>query len=268
MTVSGYADAGAASALSQLTCDRRLNAGEPVPLTAVVKSQLELTRLQAELPGIRIGELTLHASFAMQPESMPALMSALVSSVSTLVALRRLPFAGPWPSTPPSWAAFTRLRVLSLRQRPESDRKLPASLLPASLEELTLLSDGPIHRHRRSRMRESPPLLVGFRSLRKLRRITCIGPRGWPARCWDGDQEDPNRLQLPSSLDVRIVFPVLLRVPHHPDAPRHGKACHAGSHKACCSWNPRPAFRDCSTPAASMLTAHAVPGCAALYPKP
>ena len=78
------------------------------------------------------------------PPELPSLFaSALASSASTLVELHDLPLVEPASGLQAvGLAALTRLRVLTLRLATAIEA-LPSTLLPASLEDLTLTSHLP-----------------------------------------------------------------------------------------------------------------------------
>ncbi len=185
----------------------------------VVKSQSALDRLQAALLNeCRVASLTLHDGRAPQPGSMTALEPALACTASTLAALHGLfpeeleedlyttwrKMTGVGGQRELGLAAFTQLRALTLRFTWRSPRQLTATVLPASLEELTLAVDG--WRALEPRRAPGAPLLIGFRRLpdlgQKLRRITFVGQQCWPLGSRDDEAENPERLQLPPSIQV------------------------------------------------------------------
>ena len=131
------------------------------------------------------------------PAAVPSqLVSALAGSASTLVELHDLPLVG---EQAVGLAAFTRLRVLTLRQASEM-RALPSTLLPASLEDLTLISHLPTAWHG---LGDRPPHFTNCDRLRRLRRITLAEFAHWSLASPGGGHGERHPAPFPQSLEVR-----------------------------------------------------------------
>lgn len=200
-----------------------------MPIHVVLVTQLAPERLRVAPPSVRLASVTLRSSktYGNEPAQPPAgLVSALAGWAPTLTALRGLSLVELLDGPAPGLADFTHLRTLALLQtRDDLDteldwvlpRPLPAALLPASLEELTLTyGEPPDGNHGDMRL---PSRLAGFEALPCLRTIVFAGYDAWPLGRWatesggdsdqDGDEDCDNvakaaaRVQLPESLEVR-----------------------------------------------------------------
>ena len=135
-------------------------------------------------------------------------VSALAMSSSTLTALHGLALtvAQRDRRPQPGLAAFTRLRALTLHQTESAPEALPATHLPASLEELTLAWQPASDADWRSQL----PALVAFGGLSKLRRLTLAGfEQTWWIRGTDSRQEEEEGQShdtlFPHSLEVQSI---------------------------------------------------------------
>ena len=139
------------------------------------------------------------------PALPPQFVSALAGSALTLVELHDLPLVEPvLGQQAVGLAALTRLRVLTLRQAWRM-KVLPATDLPASLVDLTLMLNLRDVAHA-SRM--DPPLLANFDRFRHLRRITLVGFACWRLGSPGGEYGGWRPAVFPQSLDVRAqLFP-------------------------------------------------------------
>ncbi len=194
-----------------------------MPIHVVLDTQLAPERLRAAPPSVRLASVMLRSSetSGTQPAQPPAgLVPALVGWAPTLTALRGLPLVELLDSAEPGLADFTRLRSLALLQtrdhrNPYAPRPLPAPLLPASLEDMTLTyGESPHGNYGNMRV---PSRLVGFGTIPGLRTIALAGYNVWPLGRWftesdEDDDEDgdsvakmPERVQLPECLEVRLV---------------------------------------------------------------
>jgi len=127
-------------------------------------------------------------------------VSALASSASTLVELHDLPMVKPaLGQQAVGLAAFTRLRVLTLRETYRM-AALHATLLPASLEDLTLQLNLP---NMDFSVGMGPPLFADFARLRHLRCITLVEFANWRLGSPGGGQGWWLPALLPRSLEVR-----------------------------------------------------------------
>ena len=154
---------------------RRPRAG--APLHVEIPREIGTDELQAALSSAVFASVGLHDSrYMARARDGWGVIPALAGSASTLTALRGLPLGELRDSSVAlGLAPFTRLRAVSIKPRRESPGTLPARLLPACLEELTLtVNNSPTLVDALK-----PPLLVGFRRLQHLRRITLVGYKQW-----------------------------------------------------------------------------------------
>ena len=194
-----------------------------VPLHVALDTQLAPERLRAAPPSLRLASMTLRSSetSGVQPaQPQLGLVPALAGWAQTLTALHGMPLVELLDGPAPGLAGFTRLRSLALLQTrdhrdPYSPRPLPAALLPASLQDLTLTyGESPHGNYGNMRV---PSRLVGFGTLPGLRTIALAGYNVWPlgrsfTESNEDDDEDgdsvakmPERVQLPECLEVRLV---------------------------------------------------------------
>ena len=187
-------------------CTEAGSAHAGVPLHVDLRPPLTPERLRVVLSSARYASVNLHGSLTevrpVPPESPALVVAALAGSASTLTALHGLPLVEPADHPEPGLAAFTRLRVLTLRQTWAALEVLRVAQLPASLTELQLSVD--------TNKRTSLPLFVGLDGLSSLRRITSAGHVRWKLGSWDDEAEEPCELSLPSSFEVGAVRPVPL----------------------------------------------------------
>ncbi len=201
-----------------------------MPLHVVLEAQLAPERLRAAPASVHLASVTLHSSeiSGNEPAQPPAgLVPALAGWAPTLTALSGLPLVELLDGPQPGLAGFPHLRSLALLQMRddlESDselewelpRPLPAALLPASLEELTLTYGDLPHGNHGPLQEQVPSRLLGINALPCLRTITFAGFSVWPLGRWhidsnedDDEDEDgddvakmPDHVQLPESLEV------------------------------------------------------------------
>lgn len=167
----------------------------------VFKSQLAPQLVRAALSSLPAASARLHSSLLMLPPGWPLmLVAALAGSASTLTALHGLPLIELAACSELGLAPFTRLRALTLCQTGSSPDVLFGTVLPASLEEVTLEFFDPRDPHANNSV---IPQFLGFSRLHSLRRIVLAGHTSWALGSWDGEREFGSRLQLPPSFEVR-----------------------------------------------------------------
>jgi len=164
----------------------------------VSRPQLAQERLHEALSSVFIASARLPDSVTcLPPHAMSAVVSALARSAATLTALHGLPM----PDGPAydQLAAFTQLRVVTLRVTSDSPDVLRAGQLPPSLEQLTLQAPAQGYS---SGVNTGLPWFCGCDQLRSLRRITFAGYGVWRLGSWDPITEQPCPLQLPPGFEV------------------------------------------------------------------
>ena len=201
-----------------------------MPLHVGLESGLTPVRLEAAAQsGARFGSVHVHLSATEQlpPPSDAAsrIASALAGSAATLTALYNVPLVKPPPGGDLGLglAAFTELRDLSLRQMWEDMDILPATDLPASLQDLRLVMDIAEYRGIPYGLLQSLPPFVAFDRLQSLRRITLTEYRLLNLGKWERLEDPP----FPPSLEVgaspvpRQLFRSLLASNHISAIRRH-----------------------------------------------
>jgi len=180
-----------------------MHAGAPRHLVFSKKPTAE--QLLTELTSVPLAGVELHKSAGkLPPESLPAVIAAMVGSAATFTALYNFPLVElPRDIPGGGLAAFTRLRALSFRQRMESPMVLRAAQLPPSVEELTFMCHTPFDESSTDRCLS--PVLVGFHRLHSLRRITLVDYYEWRLSFEDTEETQHCLGHLPPSLEVCAV---------------------------------------------------------------
>ena len=177
----------------------------------VCRSQPAPERLHSALSCVPVASVKLPDSVArLPPHAVSAVLSALAArSAATLTVLHGLPLSPDAPATfADQLAAFTRLRVVTLRVTSDSAEVLRADRLPRSLEQMTL--QAPEQGCSSLSSTGGLPWLCACDQLRNLRRITLAGYGVWRLGGWDPDTEQPCPLQLPPGFQARAPL-----VSHH-----------------------------------------------------
>ena len=154
-----------------------------VPVHMVIWSHITPERLLVALAGKHVASVRVPDCLVLQPGPRLSLVSALADSAPTLTALYGLPLGELQESPGQGLAGFTRLRSLMLR-RPDlpcvPPPALSATLLPASLQELTVRAADPEETSDYGVM----PALVAFERLCHLHRISFGHHAIWKLRGW------------------------------------------------------------------------------------